>query len=251
MLLELLEDSMEAILIVANGVSTLEGIRSSLKPMIKEVKSDFPESYVSLAFTSEFIIAKLFKNSGIFVPNPRNAMQELIKEGYKKISILSLYILPGVHYFKLREEAKEYKNIKITAPLLAQAEDFKNLINLLKLSKDKYYVFMAHGSRDEGNNAYLRLQNEFLNLGYSRAFIGTIESKSSLEHIILELKREKVKEVTLAPFLLTKGKHSIDDLNNWKRVLEDNGFLVCRTNLVLLEIAEVRKMYVKRLYSLP
>lgn len=241
---------MEAILIVANGVSNLEGIRSSLKPMIKEVKNAFPESYVSLAFTSEFIIAKLFKNSGICISSPRSALEKLIKKGYEEIRILSLYINPGVHYFKLREEAMEYKNVKITAPLLTQAEDFKNLINLLKLSRDKYYVFMAHGSRNEGNEAYLSLQNEFLYLGYSRAFIGTIESKSSLEHIVLELKREKVKEVTLVPFLLTRGKHSTDDLNNWERVLEDNGFVICRNDLVLMEIAEVRRMYVNKLYSL-
>lgn len=241
---------MEAILIVANGVSTLEGIRSCVKPIIKEVKNAFPESYISLAFTSEFIIAKLFKNSGICISNPRSAIEKLIKKGYEKVSILSLYIIPGVHYFRLREEVKEYKNIKVTAPLLTQAEDFKNLINLFKLSKDKYYVFMAHGSRNEGNDAYLRLQNEFLNLGYGKAFIGTIESKSSLEHIILELKREKVREVTLAPFLLTRGKHSTDDLNNWQKVLEESGFLVYKNDLVFCEICEVRKIYISKLFDL-
>lgn len=241
---------MEAILIVANGVSTLEGIRSCLKPMIKEVKNAFPESYISLAFTSEFIIAKLFKNSGICISNPQNAIKELIKKGYEKISILSLYIIPGVHYFKLREEAREYKNVKITAPLLTQAEDFKKLINLLRLSKDKYYVFMAHGSKNQGKDAYLSLQNEFLNLGYSRAFVGTIESKSSLEHIILELNREKAREVTLTPFLLTRGKHSTADLNNWQKVLEESGFSVCKNDLVFSEICEVRKIYISKLINL-
>lgn len=240
---------MEVILIVANGVSTLEAIKSCLKPMIKEVKSAFPESYISLAFTSELIIAKLFKNSGISISNPRSAMDKLIKKGYKKVSILSLYIIPGAQYFKLREEIRKYKNIKITTPLLSEAEDFKNLINLFKLSKDKYYVFMAHGSSNEGNSAYLTLQNEFLNLGYSRVFIGTIESKSSLEHIILELKRRKAKEVTLVPFLLTRGKHSCVDLNNWERVLKDNGLAVYRTDLVLMEIGEVRKIYISKFYS--
>ncbi|WP_238905324.1 sirohydrochlorin cobaltochelatase [Clostridium sp. YIM B02506] len=244
---------MKAILVVTHGTANLEGVNSSLKPLIKEIKKEFSGDEVRLAFTSKFIINKLFKQSGIKVNNLEEELEALIELGCTEVFILPLHLIPGKEYLDLLDVVESYRN-RITAvvatPLLSEDEDYMNLINSLDPSKELNYVYMAHGTNHEGNSSYLKLQQEFINKGYGKVLIGTLEGTTTLEDIIYMLKSRNINKIVLQPLLLMRGKHGTKDLDSWEELLINNGFEVEKIDKSLGEIEEVRKLYINKLNSL-
>jgi sirohydrochlorin cobaltochelatase len=242
---------MKAILIAAHGTADIKNFSNVLEPMVQEVQQIFKEAYVSVVFTSEIIIDKLFKNSGITVPNVKDEIEKLIKSGYKEVYILSLYIIPGREYYNLRNDVEEYRknftSIKITTPLLTEPDDYKSLVHTINISPNVACVFMAHGTNHQGNDSYIKLQREFISLGYDNVFVGTIEGKPSLEDIVLDVKKKGIKELTLSPLLLAKGRHGTMDLNNWEKTLMHNGLYVYKVDIALGEMQKVRNLYINKL----
>lgn len=244
---------MKAVLVVTHGTANLDGVNSSLKPLIKEIKKEFSEDEVRLAFTSKFIINKLFKQSGIKVNNLEEELKDLIELGCKEVFILPLHLIPGKEYLDLLDVVESYRS-RITAvvatPLLSEDEDYMNLINSLNPSKELNYVYMAHGTNHEGNSSYLKLQQEFINKGYGKVLIGTLEGTPNLEDIIYMLKSRNINKIVLQPLLLMRGKHGTKDLEDWEELLINNGFEVEKADKSLGEIEEVRTLYINKLKSL-
>ncbi|MRB55874.1 sirohydrochlorin cobaltochelatase, partial [Bacillus thuringiensis] len=77
-------------------------------------KKEFSGDEVRLAFTSKFIINKLFKQSGIKVNNLEEELEDLIELGCKKVCILPLHLIPGKEYLDLLDVVESYRN-RITA----------------------------------------------------------------------------------------------------------------------------------------
>lgn len=244
---------MKGVLVVTHGTANREGVNASLKPLIEEIKKGFSEYEVRLVFTSKFIINKLFKQSGIKANNLEEELEALIELGCKEVLILPLHLIPGKEYLDLLDVVETYRD-RITAvvatPLLSEEEDYENLIKSLNPSKELNYVYMAHGTKHEGNNSYLKLQQELSNKGYGKVLIGTLEGIPTLEDIISNLKARNINRVVLQPLLLMRGKHGTKDLNSWEENLINNGFEVEKVDKALGEIEEVRKLYINKLNSL-
>lgn len=244
---------MKGVLVVTHGTANLEGVNASLKPLIEEIKKGFSEYEVRLVFTSKFIINKLFKQSGIKANNLEEELEALIELGCKEVLILPLHLIPGKEYLDLLDVVETYRD-RITAvvatPLLSEEEDYENLIKSLNPSKELNYVYMAHGTKHEGNNSYLKLQQELSNKGYGKVLIGTLEGIPTLEDIISNLKARNINRVVLQPLLLMRGKHGTKDLNSWEENLINNGFEVEKVDKALGEIEKVRKLYINKLNSL-
>ena len=244
---------MKGILVVTHGTANLEGINASLKPLIKEVKKEFLDSEVKLAFTSKFIINKLFKQSGIKLNTLEEELEGLIASGCEEVYILPLHLIPGKEYIDLLGIVENYRDslaVVVTTPLLSEDKDYEDLIKALNPSKEFNYVYMAHGTKHEGNNSYLKLQQEFINKGYGNVLIGTLEGTPTLEDTISRLKSRNINRVVLQPLLLMRGKHGTKDLNSWEESLISNGFEVEKVDRALGEFEEVRKLYIDKLKSL-
>ena len=107
-------------------------------------------------------------------------------------------------------------------------EGIKNQIPDLK--NGEAVLFIGHGTKHPANAAYSCLQMMLEDAGLP-AYIGTIDQYPVLEDIIKKLRRDKIKKVTLMPFMLTAGGHAFDDMagdgnDSWKKILERKGFAV-------------------------
>jgi sirohydrochlorin cobaltochelatase len=64
-----------------------------------------------------------------------------------------------------------------------------------------------------------------------KTYIGTVEGFPNLDHVIRQLKRDKVRKVLLKPFMTVAGDHARNDMagpeaESWKSILTREGFEV-------------------------
>ena len=115
-------------------------------------------------------------------------------------------------------------------------DDYMEAINALgnqipKLASNEAVAFMGHGGVNPSNTAYAALQMKLKDAGRDNVFIFTVEGYPTIENVIKEMKRNKIKKVTLMPFMLVAGDHANNDMagdekDSFKSQLIDAGFKV-------------------------
>lgn len=80
--------------------------------------------------------------------------------------------------------------------------------------------------------------------GHDRFHVSTIEGYPTLATTVAQLKRERVRRVTLVPLLLVCGNHTKEDIaGTWRAELERQGFEVTVRMRGLGENADIRALY--------
>ena len=91
------------------------------------------------AFTSHIIIDRIQKNEGMKVPTPEEALADLKKEGYTRIALCSLDVIPGMEYaydlgvFQLHRN--DFKKMTLGTPLMywqGQEEQADDVTEVMK-----------------------------------------------------------------------------------------------------------------------
>lgn len=230
----------KGILITSFGTSYEKTRKLSIESIENKIREEFKEYLVLGAFTSRVILSRLKKRDDYFRYNPTQALEEMKSKKIKDIYIQPLLIIEGKEYDKIHKEVKEFLkenpdfNIKIGKPLLTSSLDYKNAVDALNLNNYKsteILVLMGHGSSHYADVAYKKLETTIIKQGYSNVFIGTLDGEKTIEDIIVELKKRKIKKVKLKPFMLVAGDHAINDMiadneKSWKSILEKNGIKV-------------------------
>ena len=88
----------DAILITSFGTTYKETRRRTIDAVFEEIKAACPGVKAKLAFTSHIVIERIKKNEGITYPTPEEALEALHKDGYTRVAICSLDIIPGIEY---------------------------------------------------------------------------------------------------------------------------------------------------------
>lgn len=70
----------------------------TIEATVEEIQKAHPNTKVVLAFTSHIIIDRVKANEGITIPTPEEALAQLKAEGYNRIALTSLDIIPGMEY---------------------------------------------------------------------------------------------------------------------------------------------------------
>ena len=164
---------------------------------------------------------------------------------------LSLHILEGFEYAKL---SREYG--PVAQPLLVEAADFTRLAKDEELNNLKgcdALIFMGHGSEHEvADLAYGRLEQEYRKLGKENIYIGTVEGKTMLEHVMEKIADKGYKKILLKPFMIVAGDHAQNDMasdeeDSWKTVLTDAGYEVQVDLTGMGEHTIVQEMFMDKL----
>ncbi len=253
----------KAILVVSFGTTYKETLELTIEKIENEIRDTFKEYYVKRAFTAHMIINKLKKRDGIIVPTPEEALEELYKDGYEEVIVQPLHIIPGEEFQyvrlvvdKFRTENK-FKSIKVGRPALhfqggeETPNDYEIFIESIKeiIPEDKTMLFMGHGSNHPSNACFVSLQSVFKYVHIDNVYVGTVEGYPTIEKMIEMLKKDKVKEVKLAPLMLVAGDHATNDMasdeeDSWKTVLNENGIETEVYLHGLGEIEKFRKIYI-------
>ena len=237
----------------------------TINPTIAAIQKALPGVKVVTAYTSHIIIDRVKANEGLVIPTPEKALEQLKAEGYTRIALATLDVIPGMEYeyktaiYRLYRD--QFKKMTFGTPLLywqgqeEQPDDVKDFAEAMstqfpKLAKTDAVLVMAHGTPHPSNAYYSVVQDRFNNLGKGHVHIYSVEGWPSLNDVIPKLKAEKVKNVTLMPMMMVAGDHANNDMagdeeDSHKSILQKEGFKVTPYIHGLGENAAVQKMFVK------
>ncbi|MRT94635.1 sirohydrochlorin cobaltochelatase [Ancylomarina sp. 16SWW S1-10-2] len=229
------------ILLVSFGSSYPE-TRATFKNIEENVKAAFPEQEIRWAYTSKFIRKKLRKR-GEQIDSPAEALAKMGEEGFKKVAVQSLHVIPGEEYENLKKTVVAFSGIpkgieeaKLGAPLLYHHTDVQALTEVLlrnlpsDMTTKDALVFMGHGTQHTANVYYPAMQY-YLWQKNPNIFLATVEGYPELDDVIEKLDQKKWKKVYLMPFMTIAGDHARNDMagedsDSWQSQLEAKGYEV-------------------------
>lgn len=263
--LQSLQDK-DAIVVMTFGTTFTDTRAKTIDATINAIKAQHPGVKVVTAYTSHIIIDRVKKNEGITFPTPEEALEQLKAEGYTRIALANLNVIPGVEYDYNLGVFEHYKNsfkkMTIAVPLMywqgqeGQADDVTETLKALatqfpKTKQGEGIILMAHGTPHIANGYYAVIQSKLQEMGYNNVFIETVEGWPSLETVIPKLKEQKIKKVTIMPFMMVAGDHANNDMagdeeDSHKSILAKEGIQVEAYIHGIGENPAVRGIFVER-----
>lgn len=256
----------DAIVVMSFGTTFKETRAKTIEATVDEIQKAHPNTKVVLAFTSHIIIDRVKAKEGITIPTPEEALAQLKAEGYNRVALTSLDIIPGIEYaYKTAVYdiyKTQFKKMTIGTPLMywmgqeGQSDDVEATMKAIgsqmpKLGKKDAVLIMAHGTPDPSNAYYAVMQDRLDALYGGKVMIYTVEGNPRLEHVIPQLKAKGIKNVTLMPLMMVAGDHANNDMagdeeDSHKSILVKEGFTVNAYLHGLGENEQVRQLFVDR-----
>ncbi|WP_293728901.1 sirohydrochlorin cobaltochelatase [uncultured Phascolarctobacterium sp.] len=256
----------DAILVLSFGTTFQDSRAKTIEATVDAIKAAHPGVKVVTAFTSHIIIDRIKANEGLDIPTPEKALEQLKAEGYTRIAMTSLDIIPGMEYtykdavYNLHKN--DFKKMTFGTPLMywqgqeGQDDDITATMQALstqfpKMGKKDAVLIMAHGTPHPANAYYAVMQDRLNELGLSNALIFSVEGWPHLDTVIPQLKAKGIKNVTLMPLMMVAGDHANNDMagdepDSFKSILEQEGFKVDAYIHGLGENAAVQKLFVEK-----
>ena len=256
----------DAIVVMSFGTTYKDTREKTIDATVAAIQKAHPNVKVVTAFTSHIIIDRIKKNEGISYPTPEEALAQLKKEGYTRVALVSLDVIPGMEYEYNRgvfENCKrDFKKMTLGTSLMywqgqeEQADDVADFIKALatqfkKPGKGEAVLLLAHGTPQPANAYYSVIQAKLDEMGYKNVYVYTVEGWPSLETVIPKLKKDGVKSVQLMPIMMVAGDHANNDMagdeeDSHKTILQNEGFKVDAYIHGLGENKAIRDLYVAR-----
>ena len=249
----------KGILVVSFGTSHEDTRIKTIDAIENEIAKSFPQYKMYSAYTSKMIIKKL-KESGKYILNVTEALEQMHKDGIKEVYVQPTHLINGTENDLMLEDIQEKKHlfekVKVGAPLLNEAEDYKALVEAVMeqedVAPDSMIAFMGHGSSHHANSAYPALAYVFKELGYKNVALGTVEGYPAFEEMKKELDASGKKKVTLIPLMIVAGDHAKNDMagdneDSWKTKLEKDGYEVYCKFQGLGELSRIHELLIKHI----
>ena len=256
----------DAIVVMTFGTTYKDTRAKTIDATVKAIQAKHPNTKVVTAYTSHIIINRVKKNEGITYPTPEEALEQLKKEGYTRVALASLDVIPGMEYnYNIgvyHNYKDQFKKMTLGTSLMywqgqeEQADDVTETIKALstqfpKQGKDDAILIMAHGTPQVSNAYYSVIQAKLDEAGYKNVYVYTVEGWPNLETVLPKLKKNGIKHVTLMPMMMVAGDHANNDMagkeeDSHKSILEKAGYKVDAYIHGIGENKAIRDLYVKR-----
>lgn len=259
----------KAILVVSFGTTFPETRKLTIESVENKIKAAFPDYEVRRAFTSRIVIKRIAEQEGIKIDTEQQALERLKAEGYQEVVIQPLHIVAGEEYEKITRVVESYEKngtfakIAVGRPLLYymgqedKPDDYLTAVKAVqsqipKLDRRDAVIFMGHGGVHPSNAAYALLQMKMVDAGLKNVFVFTVEGYPQFGNVMDQLKANKVKKVTLMPYMLVAGDHANNDMagdeeDSFKTQLLQAGFKVETYIRGLGENAAIQDIYLQHL----
>ncbi len=256
----------DAMVVMSFGTTMKKTRDRTINATVEEIRKALPGYRVTTAYTSHIIIDRIRAKEGLVIPTPEEALEQLKAEGYTRIALASLDIIPGMEYdYKCgiyRNYRNRFKKMTMGLPLLFwqgqedQRDDVMETVEAFAtqfpdLGSDEALLVMTHGTPHPSNAYYAVIQDRLNKLGKGRIHVYSVEGMPMLEHVIPLLKKEGVKHVTLMPMMMVAGDHANNDMagdddDSHKVILQNEGFTVTPFIHGMGENPAVRRIFVER-----
>ena len=260
------KENKDAILVMTFGTTFTDTRAKTIDAVEAAIQKAHPNIPVFEAYTSHIIIDRVKANEGIQKLTPEEAFAKLKAEGYTRVAVVSLDVIPGMEYtydaVVTKQYAKDFKEISLATPLMYfqgtegepdQVVDFLNALSsqFPKMGAQDATLIMAHGTPHPANAYYSVIQNRLQQLGMDNVFVYSVEGRPNLDDVIPQLKQKGIKNVTLMPIMMVAGDHANNDMagdepDSHKSQLKAAGFNVNTYIHGLGENANIQALYVER-----
>ena len=269
------------ILVVSFGTSFNDSRAEDIKGIEDALAEAYPDWSVRRAFTAQIIINHVEARDDEAIDNMQQALDRAVDNGVKNLVVQPTHLMHGAEYDEMVDAINEYKDkfesIAIAEPMLGEVGDDATVINDDKKAVAQAitdaacqeagfddmqaaadagtaFVFMGHGTSHTANVTYDQMQTQMEDLGFTNAFIGTVEGEpedTACEEVIAKVKDAGFKNVVLRPLMVVAGDHANNDMagdepDSFKSILEKEGFKVDAYIHGLGENEAVRKLFVEK-----
>jgi sirohydrochlorin cobaltochelatase len=208
-----------AILLAAYG-STLPAAQDSVESLRRRVKNLWPALECRVACTSRQILDRN-DGPGEGWLSVEQALNQLARDGYSRVAVQSLHVIPGSEYQEVlraarnRRKAGALERISVGKPLLFSRADVESVAEALArslppLENGRGVVAVAHGSSHPGRARLDELLARLEQLG-ARVFTATLESEN-WDSLPARVAARGLSKVWLLPLLLGPGRHLQRDI---------------------------------------
>ena len=246
------------LLVVSFGTSFNDSRAEDIKGIEDALAEAYPDWSVRRAFTAQIIINHVEARDNEVIDNMQQALDRAVDNGVKNLVVQPTHLMHGAEYDEMVEAIDGYKDkfesVAIAEPMLGEVGDDATVINddkkaVAQAITDEAckeagfddmqaaadagtaFVFMGHGTSHTANVTYDQMQTQMDDLGFTNAFIGTVEGEpedTACEAVIEKVKEAGFKNVILRPLMVVAGDHANtdmagDDEDSWKSQFEASG----------------------------
>lgn len=256
----------DAILVMTFGTTFADTRAKTIDAVEAAIQKAHPDIPVFEAYTSHIIIDRVKAKEGIQKMTPEEAFSKLKAEGYTRVAVVSLDVIPGMEYsydsIITKMQMSKFKELSLATPLMyfqgteGEPDQVVDFLNAVKsqfpvMGKEDATLIMAHGTPHPGNAYYSVIQDRIEKLGMNNVFVYSVEGRPNLDDVIPKLKAKGFKNVTLMPIMMVAGDHANNDMagddpDSHKSILTKAGFKVNTYIHGLGENEDVRALYIQR-----
>lgn len=255
----------DAIVVLSFGTTFPDQRAKTIDATANAIQVAHPKAKVVTAFTSHIVIKHIKENEGkCDYLTPEQTLEQLKREGYTRIALVSLDVIPGIEYkydvALFHEYKTQFKAMTLATPLMYwqgqedQRDDVDEVMRSLHLpayKKGTAIMLMAHGTPDPSNAYYSVMQEKLRAMKRNDVHIYTVEGWPRLDDWAGKLKMHKVEKIILMPLMMVAGDHANNDMagnedDSHKVILEKMGFKVEAKLQGLGENKKIRDIFVKR-----
>ena len=246
------------LLVVSFGTSFNDSRAQDIKGIEDALAAAYPDWSVRRAFTAQIIINHVEARDDEAIDNMDQALDRAVANGVKNLVVQPTHLMHGAEYDEMVEVIDNYKDkfesVAIAEPMLGEVGDDATVINddkkaVAQAITDEAckvagydsmeaaaedgtaFVFMGHGTSHTANVTYDQMQTQMGDLGFTNAFIGTVEGEpedTACEEVIAKVKDAGFKKVVLRPLMVVAGDHANNDMagddeDSWKSQFEASG----------------------------
>ena len=246
------------LLVVSFGTSFNHSRAEDIKGIEDALAEAYPDWSVRRAFTAQIIINHVEARDNEVIDNMQQALDRAVDNGVKNLVVQPTHLMHGAEYDEMVEAIDGYKDkfesVAIAEPMLGEVGDDATVINddkkaVAQAITDEAckeagfddmqaaadagtaFVFMGHGTSHTANVTYDQMQTQMNDLGFTNAFIGTVEGEpedTACEAVIEKVKEAGFKNVILRPLMVVAGDHANNDMagddeDSWKSQFEASG----------------------------
>ena len=255
----------DAIVVLSFGTTFKDQRTKAIDATAKAIQAAHPSAKVVTAFTSHIVIKHITENEGkCDYMTPEQTLDQLKREGYTRIALVSLDVIPGMEYkydvALFHQYKTQFKKMTLGVPLMywqgqeEQRDDVMQVMESLQLppyKKGTAILLMAHGTPDPSNAYYSVMQAKLKAMKRNDVHIYTVEGWPRLDDWAGKLKMHKVEKIILMPLMMVAGDHANNDMagdeeDSHKVILQKMGFKVETKLQGLGENQKIRNIFVER-----
>ena len=255
----------DAIVVLSFGTTFKDQRAKVIDATANAIANAHPNAKVFTAFTSHIVIKHIAQEEGSCpYMTPEDTLKHLMREGYTRVALVPLNVVPGIEYnyevALFHEFKSQFKAMTLATPLMYwqgqedQRDDVLQVMQSLHLpayKKGTAILLMAHGTPDPSNAYYSVMQNKLKAMKRNDVHIYTVEGWPRLEDWAGKLKMHKVEKIILMPLMMVAGDHANNDMagdeeDSHKSILEKMGFKVETRLQGLGENKKIRNIFVER-----